>query len=115
MRISSNQWESLATVATSVLARRIIHLFQQHLPEGHVDVHQSSIDAVRQQINRARGYGLESEYEVSVYVVCAYLLGKDFDDRFSEARTLLNSETTGREKAHWLRCWTQTVFATLQE
>ncbi|MBK1705566.1 hypothetical protein [Halochromatium glycolicum] len=115
MRISPNQWDSLASVAPDVLAHRLFDILNEHVPESLEDDREVTVDAIAQQIKRARGYRLESEYEVSVYVLCALLLGDDFDERFPEAGKVLALDTAGRDKAQWLRSWTEVVFTTLNE
>lgn len=66
---------------------------------------------VREQIEKARSYGLESKEQIATYVTAAWLLGPEFDAEFPAARDVLTSSAyTPDEKSDWLAEWVERMF-----
>ena len=58
--------------------------------EGQIDTREGQ-QVLREQCQRAARYGLSAEIDVARYVVTAWLLGADFDERFPAMAEILNS------------------------
>lgn len=69
--------------------------------------------ALRGQIRRARGYGLTSELDIARYVVTAWCLGTDFDQRFPAMAQILGSSLTPAHKAEGIERVCITVLSAL--
>ena len=71
---------------------------------------------LRQQYERARGYGLETERDLGRYIVTAWTMGIDFDRRFPAMSQILNDPAlTPTEKADGVERTALTLFALLAE
>lgn len=60
--------------------------------KGQIDTPEGQ-QMLRRQCQRASRYGLVAELDVARYVVTAWLLGTDFDERFPAMAEILNSES----------------------
>ncbi|HUF80529.1 MAG TPA: hypothetical protein VMN03_05275 [Burkholderiales bacterium] len=70
---------------------------------------------IAKQLIKARSYGLETQQHAATYVVCAWVLGADFDSEFPAARdTLTAADLSASQKAEWLADWTQELFHVLE-
>ncbi len=71
---------------------------------------------IEEQITRARGYGFETENQMGIYVVTAWLVGEKFDTENKAAEdTLKSKDVTPDYKADWLQNWTEGLFEALEE
>ncbi len=69
---------------------------------------------LRAQQRRAAGYGLRSELDVARYVITAWLLGPDFDERFPAMREVLSApQLAAADKADAIERIAATVLAEL--
>lgn len=75
-------------------------------PEGQAEL--------RRQCERARSYGLLSELDLARFVICAWLLGRDFDTRFSAMSEVLRStDLFPSEKGEAIEAFCVVLFKTL--
>ena len=96
--------------------RRLVADLETQFPSAARMPQPELLAAVRRQISKAKSYGLVNEKDVGTYVVCAYLLGEDFDMRFPAARqTLISSVLDSPEKAEWLKNWIANLFSAFQK
>lgn len=115
MLLTDQQWESLGSVPTKVLAQRILRVFEAAHHAQPAGVENLQLSEITRQLDMARGYGLVSDQDLGVYVTAAYLLGADFDTRFPEVKAVLTSAMTARDKTIWLQDWNLALFTMLGE
>jgi hypothetical protein len=66
--------------------------------------------------SKASYYGFESEADLAIYTITAYLLGVNFDKEYPAANQILTDPAfTATEKATQLQEWTQLLLKTLEE
>lgn len=94
------------------LARLLVHFF----PDA-ARVRRATLRAgVASQVTRARALGLVAEAHAAQYVIAAWMLGRDFEERFPEARrVLLRGAYPPALCAEWLRAWAPAVLDGLEE
>ena len=69
---------------------------------------------IHEQVQRARHYGLETERQLMVYLVTAWLLGERFDEKLPAAQAMMNDRSFGpEEKREWLADWTVELLGRL--
>lgn len=75
-------------------------------PEGRAELHR--------QCERARGYGLENDHDLARYVIAAWLMGTDFDERIPAMADVLGSvDLHGSEKAQAIEQICTAIFQAL--
>lgn len=97
--------------------RRLIHVVAQGdpaalqtltAPEGRAQL--------RDQIRKARAYGLTTELEVSRYVITAWVMGLEFDTRLGAYREFLTApQLTPAQKGEALERITRAVMEELNQ
>ncbi len=102
--------EEQIKVFEATQARRFEDRVIRFLQDEFADAAESSPEELRpqvaSQIAKATSYGLKSEQEAVTYVVTAWLLGSDFDEKYQEAREVLaDAESPPEVKAEWLAEW----------
>ena len=74
------------------------------------------MNELRLQCSQARTYGLESELDIAKYVISAWLLGQDFDERFQAIQECLSTDRLlPSQKAEAIERITMSVLAELTE
>ena len=78
MKITSTQWRDLWDDS---IENRLVATIREHHPEAAALDDEALRAGVRQQLDRAGAYGLDSERGAASYVYAAWLLGPSFDER----------------------------------
>ncbi len=114
LTLSDRQVETLAVEG---FLRKMIRILTQSDPKaGAVHDTAEGQQTLRQQYERARGYGLETERDLGRYIVTAWTMGIDFDRRFPAMSQILNDPAlTPTEKADGVERTALTLFALLAE
>ena len=74
------------------------------------------LNELKEQCRKARTYGLISELDVAKYVVSAWLLGQDFDERFPAIQEFLRTDRLEpSQKAEAIERITMSVLVELDE
>lgn len=115
MIIRSDQLEALARSVEENLEDRVSRFVQGQVP-GLDSMRDADLRAaVSKQIAKARGYGMETESDLALYVAAAAMLGGNFDAEFPAATEILNSPVLPASmKADWLAEWTEAIFKALE-
>lgn len=112
LSIQPDQFDSLAEHR---FEQRLIGLLQTN-DESAVEffaTHQGRHD-LRRQVAQAREYGMYSELDIARYVITAWKLGADFDDRFPAMSEILAADRlTPSQKAETLEAICVQVLADL--
>jgi len=96
--------------------KRLADFLREHFPDARDAGRPKLRAASREGIAGAKKYGLETEYQISHYVVAAWLFGKDFVQYFPIVFVALNDPSQEPEdKANWLHLWTVEMFQALEE
>jgi hypothetical protein len=70
---------------------------------------------LRQQFEKAQGYGLTSELDIGRYLITAWLMGLDFDTRFPAMQEILTAPRgSSEQKAEAIEKVSIALFKTLQ-
>jgi hypothetical protein len=70
---------------------------------------------LRQQFEKAQGYGLTSELDIGRYLITAWLMGLDFDTRLPAMQEILSAPNgTSEQKADAIEKVSVALFKTLQ-
>ncbi len=113
--LSEQQLAALNAESEKLYLDRLLALLGECFPDAAEVPAAELRQAVGEEIEKARGYGLLHEDEIAVYVVTAWQLGRDFDRFFPAATLVLESEDySGPEKRDWLQEWTLVMFKELQ-
>lgn len=71
---------------------------------------------IHRQVEKAKGYGLDTEQDVATYLTSAWMLGKEFDAEFPAAKDILTSPMRDSAmKAEDLAKLTERLFLALEE
>ncbi|GLR82322.1 hypothetical protein HUE56_09455 [Azospirillum oryzae] len=114
LTLSDRQVETLAVEG---FLRKMIRILTQSDPKaGPVLDAAEGQQTLRQQYERARGYGLETERDLGRYIVTAWTMGIDFDRRFPAMSQILNDPAlTPTDKADAVERTALTLFALLAD
>jgi len=86
--------------------KKVINFLQMNFADAKQKPVEQLKPFVREQIERARSYGLLTERQIAVYVTVAWLLGRTFDTYFLEASEGLTAfYRAADEKSKWLAEW----------
>ncbi len=96
--------------------RRLRELICEQFPDARrIPKHELNPE-IFQQLQRAERYGMHSEHAAATYVMTAWLLGPDFDEKFPRAgECLQNPETPESHKVLWLQTFATTLLETLEK
>ena len=96
---------------SNTIETKLLNFLHGLFPESAEIPDEELIKTLQSLLEKASGYGLESENDFTVYIITAYLLGVDFDTE-SPAVSKILSETgvTASEKARNLQNWTQQLL-----
>ncbi len=113
LKLDSSQ---LANISKQLYATRMREYLNSVFAES-VEVADSELEAaILALTDRASLYNITAESDLAAYITCAWLMGKDFDDKFDAARNLLDDTAlSGLEKAEGLWLFIEQSFAVLAE
>jgi len=105
------------TLGVDGFLRKMVRILSQSDPKaGPVLGTAEGKQALRQQYDRARAYGLETERDLGRYILTAWTMGIDFDRRFPAMAQILNDPAlTPTERAEAVERTALTLFALLGE
>lgn len=103
----------LDALAGARFERRLVELLCEEDPAAADTLGtQAGMRMLREQCGKARRYGLHGELDVARYVITAWLLGPDFDQRFPAMAEVLNASALApAQKAEAIQ---RVALATLQ-
>src|SRR5262245_57740515 len=103
LRISNDQTAVLAEVAERAYEERVVDFLRERFDDARAMRRKDIAPVVREQIGKAERHGLFTERQVATYVVTAWILGVDFDERFPVLRhTLRDMDIDPDQKAEVL-------------
>lgn len=106
LKFSVAQVKRLDDVFIGKCAMRFADFLRENFPDAVALPHESLLDAVIEQMERARAHGLQEERHQLCYLVTAWLLGARFDQDFAAPRLVLDDPAyNADEKAEWLEDW----------
>jgi hypothetical protein len=116
MIISNSQLSQLAEPLDAQFIDKLAQMLSgPQEPKQHQPLDQLRGD-VKRMVDKALQYEMNTEQGAAYFVVTAFLLGEDFDQKFPAAGPVLNSKSlSSGEKASWLADWTTLMFRTLNE
>lgn len=113
--IRPEQLKALARPVEENLEERLSRFVQERVPGLDSMSEPELRRAVGEQIDKARGYGMETESDLALYVATAAMLGPNFDVEFPAATEILNSPVLPASmKTDWLVEWTEAIFKALE-
>ncbi len=78
--INDGQMESMSVYMLEQFEDRMVVHLRKHWPKKCAALGEDAVrESIRKGVQRARSYGITSEYDVSRYVNCMYALCHDFD------------------------------------
>jgi hypothetical protein len=89
---------------------RLVRFLQGAFPNATSEVDTTLAEGIREQLAKARGYGLLTEQQIATYVTSAWLLGTDFDRQFPAVQEVLASHAPPNDKGDWLERFTKDLF-----
>lgn len=114
IKISAEQY---ATLGRASFERRLLGIIRRNY--GHPSADFSDEDLKKeiwQQVERAHQYGLKDELSAATFVLTAWLLGVNFDQRIPAIMQILNaSELSSASKAQSLEDFTLSLFSALDQ
>lgn len=114
MRISKATELVFEDVRRAQFERKLAGFVREKFPEEQGHRVSRTEARIGLQAARARQHGLDTEQSIAIYVVTAWIMGEDFDERLSAAGDVLNSKFSPEEKADWLEQWAPAVLASLR-
>lgn len=91
MNITITNWQ-LSNLSSTRFENRLVDILSRGAPAAATYfATQQGIQALQEQCAKARSYGLKSELEIGRYVISAWLLGSDFDERFPSINEYLRT------------------------
>jgi hypothetical protein len=116
LKLSSDQEAVFAAEARRAYQERVVDLLREGFDNARAMRRRDLRPVVREQIDKAKGHGLISMRQVATYVVTAWILGVDFDERFPVLRrTLHNWDIDPQRKAEILIEHTMALLSALSE
>jgi hypothetical protein len=115
LKIRPEQMEVLSEYVERQFEGKIINFLQKKF----ADAKRKSVEQLRpfvhEQVEKSRSYRLVTEWQISVYVTVAWLLGREFDTHFPEtSEELKKFHCTADEKSKWLAEWAQEKLTMLR-
>lgn len=113
LRFSPSQYEALGR---SSYLDRLFELIRSHFPRQAGSMEDEALaQALWEETELARSYGLEDEQSAATFALTAWLLGRGFDHRIPALAQILNSdELSPSRKAQALRDFTLILFSILE-
>ena len=116
LKLSHDQEAVFAEEAKRAYEERVVDLLREGFPNARAMRRRDLRPVVREQIDKAKGHGLISGRQVATYVIIAWILGVDFDERFPVLRrTLHDWEIDPQRKAEILSEHTTALLSALAE
>ena len=100
-----HQWQVFSEPVERDFGRRLIEFLAVDFPEMRQAPHRQMIGFVRQQIERARSYGLETERDLATYAAVAWVMGADFDTAYPYVQQVLQDIYPSDWKRRYLVRW----------
>jgi len=113
--IRNKQMDVLADDLEKRFHTRLIDYLKKHFPAAGQAPPASMRATVKEQIAKARSYRLTTERQIATYVIAAWLMGPDFDTKFTAIREILTSSKTAEQKSKWLADTTKNVFRQIKK
>jgi len=115
LKIRKEQMDAFSSPMGEQFEDALVAFLREEFLDARAESPATLEPGVREQIERARSYGLQSGAHIATYVVTAWLLGQEFDTKFPAARDTLNSTLhSPDDKAEWLADWTERLFLELE-
>ena len=113
MELSNSQ---VAAISDRLYTTRMRLYLNAHFPESQELPPAELDDAILQLTHRAAQYKLVLETHLAPYVVTAWVMGLDFDERFDTAKNVLeNLELDSGTKAEWLWLFVSNAVSILED
>ena len=93
--------------------KRMCKFLRKQFPEAKEIEKDEFLEEVRLQVDKSFSYGLESEKEVGTYLVAAWVLGANFDEKFPGALEILSKDCESEGKRASLANWTKKLMTGL--
>jgi len=109
--------EQLTVLGERSFAQRFREVLVEAYPARAGRIPPSELEAqILKQARNAEEYGLLSEQPVATFVMTAWLLGPDFDEKIPAVQEQLSSNRlTENEKAEWLERFSVLLLQTLEK
>jgi len=109
--IRDEQMAVLNQYADKRFAKKMMNFLNQHFDNARQTPKEELLPMVKEQIGKARSYGLITETQIATYVTSAWLWGMDFDTEIPEAEEILtSSKYPADDKAELLVEWSEIKF-----
>jgi len=111
MLIRNEQMDVLNQYAHKRFEKKMMTFLRQHFAGARKTLKEELQPIVREQINKAKGYGLITEIQIATYVTSEWIWGMKFDTEFPEVREILtSSKYPPEDKAMLLVEWSEAKF-----
>jgi hypothetical protein len=115
-KIRKEQMDAQTKAVLEHYEDRLYEFLCEEFPEAKDEPPDELRAEIHRQVEKAKGYGLESEQDVATYMTSAWMLGKEFDTEFPAANEILISPLrTSEMKAEALAKLTERLFLALEE
>jgi hypothetical protein len=107
--------QQLRGIGTARFEQRLVQLLVETAPEASGSINTpEGLRVLREQIDRARAYGFNSELDLARYAITAWLLGTKFDSRIPAYSEILRNPTlTPTQKSEAIAQVSSTVLTEL--
>lgn len=109
--------DQLNAIAEARFKQRLSDLLLESLPDsrGVIDTPQGQ-KTLTEQCSKARSYGMRAELDIANYIITAWMLGIDFDSRFTAIKEILaKPELTASQKTALITQVTSVLLTELQK
>ncbi|MDR3752325.1 MAG: hypothetical protein P4K93_03140 [Terracidiphilus sp.] len=103
LAIRDDQFSTLQAEGGAGYIRSLVQFLRDEVPGTAEEDEKYLLDFVKAMVEKAKGYGLKTKRDAAVYVISAYMLGRDFEEDLQVAKRVLSSSLPGPDKAKWLQ------------
>ncbi|UFS70706.1 hypothetical protein LPW11_00610 [Geomonas sp. RF6] len=108
--------EQVASLGDGIYAERMRLFLNEHFPESREIPKDELEREILELTERAASHQLILETHVAPFIVAAWIMGLDFDDRFHSVKDVLNDLELGSDaKAEWLWRFLDEVTGILED
>lgn len=115
MVVRVDQISAMSCVPGAEFVKQIASLLRDYFDDAANEDSEALLAVSQRQVQKAAGYGLDSQGAAASYVITAWIMGEDFDAEFEAASTQLQSAESQEHKAFWLGEWTEQYLAALED
>lgn len=115
LKIKSTQLEAFAAINREIFIEKLILLLRTEFESAENISDEEFKRVIPIQINRANRYLIFLDVNIAKYVISAFLMGEEFDEKFNGAKKILEQiRVHENKKTEELEEWTLQIFENLE-